>query len=204
MQFAAARHIIALADYPLKTKGFRAMEFLGFFKKRGLEHMKVAEVRQDLLEVERLERQYGRQISTYRERMEGKRLYALNEKGITDGELEQMASDIEELEFDISAVNQEQSRAREEKRALKGILIVLERQERLKQAGLWERIAKMDPQDLEESLGRLGDMDASVSESVDTIRHVLGAPATPKETRQAMTPRARQILGELKSERDEG
>ena len=178
------------------------MAFLGFFKKRGLEHMKVAEVRQDLLEVERLERQYGRQISTYQGRMESKRLYALNEKGITDLELEQLASDIEELEFDISAVNQEQSRAREEKRALKGILIVLERKERLKQAGAWERIAKMDPQDLEESLGKLGDMDASVSESVDTIRHVLGAPATPKEIRQTMTPRARQILGELKSNRD--
>ena len=186
----------------MKTKGFRAMAFLGFFKKRGLEHMKIAEVKQDLLQVERLEQQYGRQISTYQERMEGKRLYALNEKGITELELEQMANDIEELEFDIAAVNQEQGKVREEKRALKGILIVLERQERLKQAGLWERIAKMDPQDIEESLARLGDMDASVSENVDTIRHVLGAPATPKEVRQAMTPRARQILGELKSKRD--
>ena len=179
------------------------MAFLGFFKKRGLEHMKAAEVRQDLREVERLERQYGRQISTYQDRMEGKRLYALNEKGISDLELEQMASDIEELEFDISAVNQEQGKVREEKRALKGILIVLERKERLKQAGVWERIAKMDPQDLEESLGRLGDMDASVSESAETIGDVLGAPATPKEMRQAMTPRARQILGELKSKRDD-
>ena len=178
------------------------MAFLGFFKKRGLENMKIAEVRQDLLGVERLERQYGRQISTYQERMESKRLYALNEKGLTDLELERLASDIEELEFDISAVNQEQSKVREEKRALKGILIVLERQERLKKAGVWQTIAKMDPQELEEGLGRLGDMDASVSESVDTIRHVLAAPATPKEIRETMTPRARQILGELKANRD--
>ena len=175
------------------------MAFLGFFKKRGLENMKIPKVKKDLLQAERLEGEHGRQISSYQEKIESKRLYAQSERGrISDLDRKQLAKDIAELEFDISASSQQQSKARKRKRALKGLLIVLEEREQLKQSDAWGTLAGMDPQDLEDSLARLGNMDASVSMSTDRIRHVLGAPATPNEIEESMTRREREIFDELK------
>ena len=179
------------------------MAFLGLFKKPELINMKVSEVKSDLSEVELLERRLGREAASCRELMQSKRLYAQNEPNLTDDELDGLALDIEELENDIAAKNDELGRVRDEKRAMKGVLMLLERKERMKRLGVWDDISKMSPEKLEEGLQKLGDMDASVSGNVDLIRHTLGAPATPKEMRQRLTSRARSIRDELSASRDD-
>ena len=163
LQFPKAWHIIILSDTHITHARSANMAFLGFFKKRGLENMKIPKVKKDLLQAERLEGEHGRQISSYQEKIESKRLYAQSERGrISDLDRKQLAKDIAELEFDISASSQQQSKARKRKRALKGLLIVLEEREHLKQSDAWGTLAGMDPQDLEDSLARLGDMDAGI------------------------------------------
>lgn len=179
------------------------MAFLGLIgKKDGLKNKKADEVKKDLREVERLEAELIRRASTLRGRKASKEGYVVCEPYLTDDELDQIAVDVDELDNDIAATNDELSRVRDEKRAIKGILILIERKERLKRIGIWDAITKMKPEQLEESLRSLGDVDASVSGSVDEIRHILGTPPTPQEMRQRMTPSARRKLDELKANRD--
>ena len=180
------------------------MALFGLFKKHGLEKMKVAEVREDLRSMEALEQQLGRRLTSSQEKMEGVRLYGEREKNLSESELEQVADQIEELEFDVAAVYQELNKVRQEKRAIKGIQILLDRQDRLKSAGVWERITKMDPEKLEENLRKLGDMDQGVTDNVDQIREQLGVPATPTDIRKSWTPRKRQILDDIKAKRGTG
>ena len=179
------------------------MAFIGLFKKHGLENLEVSKVRDDLRDIERLETQLGRRLTSNQDTMERLKLFTENEKNVTEAEIEQAADQMEEIEFDIAAIYQELSKVRQEKRAVKGILILLERQSRLKSAGVWERITKMNPEKLEESLRNLGDMDSSVSENVDLIRETLGVPATPKDIRMSWSPRKRQIMEDIKAKRAE-
>lgn len=179
------------------------MAFLGLSKKSRLERMKVSEARADLREVERLEKELVRRAYTHQDNIEAKSLYAQNEPGITELALELVADEIEEAELDLSAAQQELSKVREEKRAIKGILILIERRERLKKNGMWKTIVKMNPEQLEDALRRLGDMDAEVSENVETIGHVLGVPATPRDLRRGWSSRKREIVDRLKASRSD-
>lgn len=180
------------------------MAFLGLSKKSRLERIKVSEARADLREVKRLEKELVRRAYTHQDSIEAKKLYAQNEPGITELALEMAADEIEEAELDLSATQQELGKVREEKRAVKGILILIERRERLKKNGMWKTIVKMNPEQLEDALRRLGDMDAEVSDSVETIGHVLGVPATPRDLRRNWSSRKRDLIAELKASRSDG
>ena len=177
------------------------MALFGLFNRNRLENLKVQEVRSDQREIERVEDEIVRKIYRNQDRMESLRIYVRDERSISETELEQIANELEELELDVAADNQELNKVRQEKRAIKGILILLERKQRLKQAGVWERITKMDPDKFEESLSNLGDMDSGVAHNVDRIQEALGVPATPRDIRRGWTPRRRQILEDLKASR---
>lgn len=179
------------------------MAFLGIFKRDdGLEKIKEEDVKKDIQGIEREESRVGRQADAYRVEIATKTDFAVNERNISESELAHVSSDISDLKNDLAATDDELFRLREEKRAMKGLLIVIQRKERLKRYKVWGRIKKMSPDKLENGLRELGDADASVSESVDMIWRILGTPATPRQMRERMTPEARQELDELKSKRD--
>ena len=177
------------------------MALFGLFKKNRLENLKIQEVRGDQREIERVEQEIVRKIYRNQDRMDSLRIYVRDERSISETELENIANEIEELELDVAADNQELNKVRQEKRAIKGILILLERKGRLKQAGVWERITKMDADQFEESLRNLGDMDSGVAHNVDRIQEALGVPASPRDIRRDWSPRRRQILEDLKASR---
>lgn len=176
------------------------MAFLGLFK-RGLEKIKAEDVKKDIRGIEREEARVGRDAYIYRDRIETKDRYAMDEPNLSESELAHLASDIADLKGRLAATDDELFRLREERRAMEGLLIVIQRKERLKQYKVWDRIKKMSPDELEDGLRELGDADSSVSENADTIWRILGAPRTPKQMRERMTPEARQELDELKSKR---
>lgn len=175
------------------------MAFLGLFGRQKLEKMKAAKVKADLQKVERREDRLGREAARIRERMESKRLYAQNEPHLTDDDLVGLALDIEELEYDLAAKNNELRRVRDQKRAMKGVLIVLEQKEGVADFAVWDDITKMSPEKLEEGLQKLGDIDEGMSVNVGTIRDVLGV--TPGDERQNLSPRVRARVDALKAER---
>ena len=179
------------------------MAFLGMFGKSRLERMKVSEARADLREVERIEKELVRRAYTHQDNIEAKRLYAKNEPGITELELELVADEVEEAELDLSAVQQELDKVREEKRAVKGILILIERRERLKKNGMWKTIVKMNPEQLEGALRRLGDMDAEVEDSVETIGRIIDAPNDRRTRRRSRSTRNHEIMAELTASRSD-
>ncbi len=134
------------------------MAFLGIFGRRDpFGGITIEEVRKNLRELELDEARLGRRAGVYRERKESIEDYIRREPYITDDEMVQFALDITELEHDIAAQNDQLSRVRDEKRAVKGILILKEREARLKRGGVWSVITKMGPEQLQESLIKLGD-----------------------------------------------
>lgn len=101
------------------------MAILGLFKKHDLTKLKVQDVKDDQRKLDDIEHQIGRRLTSLQDKMEGLRLYAREEKGLTDSELEQVADQLEELELDVSADYQELNKVRQEKRAVKEIGILL-------------------------------------------------------------------------------
>lgn len=181
------------------------MAFLGIFGKQdGLTKLKIEEVRKSLRELELDEARLGRRASIYRERKESIEDYIRREPYISDDEMVQFALDVTELEHDIAAQNDQLSRVRDEKRAVKGILILKEREARLKRGGVWSVITKMGPEQLQESLIKLGDADASATQTVEDINVILGAPISPREMRRQMTASERRKLDELTAMRGGG
>lgn len=174
--------------------------FLGLFGRRKLEKMKAAKVRADLQKVERREARLSKEAARIRDRMEGKRRYAQNEPRLTDDDLVGLALDVEELEYDLAVKNNELRRVRDQKRAMKGVLIVLQQKEGEADFAVWDDITKMSPENLEEGLQKLGDIDAGMSGNVDTIRDVLGV--TPGDERQNLSPGAIAKFDEFKAYRD--
>ena len=169
------------------------MAFPGIFGRRDpFGGITIEEVRKNLRELELDEARIGRRASVYRERKEGIEDYIRREPYITDDEMVQFALDVTELEHDIAAQNDQLSRVREEKRAVKGILILKEREARLKRGGVWSVLTKMGPEQLQESLIKLGDADASATQTVEDINVILGAPTTPREMRRQMTASERR------------
>ena len=164
-----------------------------------MEKMKPAKVRADLQKVERRETRLGKEAARIRDRMESKRLYAQNEPRLTDDDLVGLALDVEELEYDLAAKNSELRRVRDQKRAMKGVLIVLEQKEGEEDFAVWDDITKMSPEKLEEGLQNLGDMGADMSVNVETIRDTLGV--TPGDVRQNLSPGVRAKVDEFKASR---
>lgn len=178
------------------------MAFLGLFGRQKLEKMKAAKVKADLGKVERREDRLGKEAARIRERMESKRLYAQNEPHLTDDDLVGLALDVEELEYDLAAKNSELRRVRDQKRAMKGVLIVLEQKEGVADFAVWDDITKMSPEKLEEGLQNLGDMDAGMTVNVEMIRDTLGV--TPGGERQNLSPGVRAKVAAFKAERGDG
>ena len=177
------------------------MPIFGLFRRNRLENLKIQEVRDEQREQERLEQEIVRRIYRKQGRMESLRIYVRDERSVSDMELDNIANELEEIEIDVAADNQELNRVRQEKRAVRGILILLERKDRLQRDGVWQRINRMDLNEIEDSLRNLGDMDSDVAFNVERIQDALGVPASPRDIRRNMTPRHRQIVEDLKASR---
>ena len=177
------------------------MPIFGLFRRNRLENLKIQEVRDEQREQERLEQEIVRRIYRKQDRMESLRIYVRDERSISDMELDNIANELEEIEIDVAADNQELNRVRQEKRAVRGILILLERKDRLQRDGVWQRINRMDLNEIEDSLRNLGDMDSGVAFNVERIQDALGVPASPRDIRRGITPRHRQIVEDLKASR---
>ena len=127
--------------------------FLGLIgKKDDLEKIKAEDVKKDILGMEREEARLGRQAYTYREDVETKSQYAENEPDLSESELAHLASDIAVLKSRLAATDDELFRLREERRAMDGLLIVIQRRDRLKRYKVWDRITKMSSEELENGL----------------------------------------------------
>ena len=177
------------------------MAFLGIFGGRDLKSVKVAEVKSDLQKVEMQEGRLRREASGLHERKESKWLYAENEPHLTGDEKRGLALDIAELDRDIAAKNDQLMRVRDQKRTLKGLLIVLEQQKSGEGLKVLDLLSKMPPEKLEESLQELADRDAKSTVNLGMVYDVLGAPLTAKGGNERLTPEERRILDEIETKR---
>jgi len=174
------------------------MGLFGLFKKYDLNKIKREDIAREVDELKTLEQQRMRRLADLQDNAEGVRLYAKQER-LTEAEMEQCAGQIEDLEFDVAATEQELNNIRREKQALGGLVKLQAQRERLQKSEVWDTINKMDPEKLEEGLRNLGALDKQTSDNMDKLRETLGIPTTRRDTRSAWTPRRRQILEELKS-----
>ena len=176
------------------------MGFLGLFKKYDLEKIELEGVESEITELKRLEQQRVRRLTNLQDKAQGVRLYAKQEK-LTEADEEQCAGQLEDIENDVAATEQELENIRKEKQTLGGLAILLRRRSRLQSSDVWSVINKMDPGKFEDGLRNLGDLDDKTASNMDRLREVLGVPATRRDTRSAWSPRRRQILEELRSGR---
>ena len=89
------------------------MPIFGLFRRNRLENLKIQEVRDEQREQERLEQEIVRRIYRKQDRMESLRIYVRDERSISDMELDNIANELEEIEIDVAADNQELNRVRQ-------------------------------------------------------------------------------------------
>ena len=176
------------------------MGFLGLFKKYDLEQIKPEDIEREATELKRLEQQRMRRLTDLQDKAQGIRLYAQQER-LTEAEEEQCAGQIEDIEFDVAATEQELNNIRKEKQALSGLATLQRRRSHLQGSDVWGVINKMDPEKLEAGLRNLGALDEQTSSNMDKLRESLGIPTTRRDTRSAWSPRRRQILEEIRGGR---
>ena len=178
------------------------MGFLGFFKKGDLEKIKVEDIEREAGEQKRLEQQNSRRMTDLEDQKRTVEDYAQYEK-LTESELDQCASQIEDLELEIAAVELEINRIRKNKHTLNGFAMLQRRRDELKKSGVWSTLNAMGSEELEDKLVKLGELDAKTASNMDKLRDTLGIPTTKRDARASMSARRREILEDLKRKRSQ-
>ena len=173
------------------------MDFLGFFKKGDLEKIKVEDIEREVGEQKRLEQQNSRRMTDLENQKRTIENFAQHEN-LTESALDQCASQIEDLELDIAAIELEINRIRKNKHTLNGFAMLQRRRDQLKESGVWSIINAMGSEELEDKLVKLGELDAKTASNVDKFRETLGIPNTRRDARASKSARHREILENLK------
>ena len=174
------------------------LEFLGF-KKGDLDKIKASSIKREVHEQEERERQKLKELGDLQKKERMFRDNLLNPQ-VPESELRMLARHIEDVELKIAGTEQRLDEITKNRRFLEVIAWVQEQRAVLERSGFWSELNSMEPEELEDTIVKFGELNANTSSNIDKFNLILGTP-THRDARASTSTRQREIIEEARQER---
>ena len=154
------------------------MRWNPFRRRPWIESVSKEELQRELIRIESHMQVLMKEIQRLEE--EKRRLFR---QGIGKSTIEKMllAEKIRDLDMEVKVKLRENNRLMKQRRALSNLIRLKEWEGRLKERGVWERIASTEPDRLIEMLSKVKFEEAQLDKNIDKINEILGETLEPVE-----------------------
>jgi len=172
-----------------------------FRRRSWIESVSREDLEREMLVVENRAQLVAREIQRLEE--EKKRLFR---QGIGKSTVEKMllAEKIKDIDMEVKVKMREYSRLMRQRRALSNLARLKEWESRLRERGIWEKIARTEPERLIQLLSQLEFDESQLDRNIEKINEVLGKTMEPLEvdssTREIMRLWEKVEKGEFEAE----
>jgi len=158
-----------------------------FKRKPWIESVSKEELERELVKIESQAQVLMKEIQRLEE--EKKKLFR---QGIGKSTIEKMllAEKIKDIDMEVKVKLKEYNRLMKQRRAISNLIRLKQWEDRLKEKGIWDKIAKTEPDRLIEMLSKVKFEEAQLDRNLDKINEILGETMEPVE----VTGEAREIL----------